>query len=200
MGIFSFNGNKIITASSGGALVSNDKKLLEKARFLSSQAKDNAPYYLHSEVGYNYRMSNILAGVARAQLKVLNERVSARRNIQKIYKNGLKNIKQIEWIEDSPGNRSNCWLSVFKINSIKYEHEASDLIAFLISRNIEARYVWKPLHGQPLFKESILFSDSKEIFCDQVFQTGVCLPSSSNMLIDDQKLIIDSIKYFFGKQ
>lgn len=192
-GIYSFNGNKIITTSGGGALISKDKNLIDRARFLSTQAKDVSPHYEHSEVGYNYRMSNVLAGIGRGQLKVLDERIISRRRILEKYKNALKSIDSIEWIPDVEGDYSNSWLSVLSINPNKTNIKANILINSLLNNKIEARYVWKPMHLQKLFSESQYYMSGKESFCDYLFETGVCLPSSSNMTSDQQDFVIESI-------
>ena len=192
-GIYSFNGNKIITTSGGGALISKDKKLIDRARFLSTQAKDSSPHYEHSEVGYNYRMSNVLAGIGRGQLKVLNDRINSRRRVLEKYKNGLKSIDSIEWIPDVEGDYSNSWLSVLSINPNKTNITASMLIGSLLKDKIEARHVWKPMHQQKLFSKSQYYMEGKKSFCDYLFETGVCLPSSSNMRSDQQDFVIEKI-------
>ena len=197
-GIFSFNGNKIITTSGGGALVSDDEGLIKKARFLSTQAKDAAPHYEHTEVGYNYRMSNILAGVGRGQLKVLDDRVNSRRNVLKLYKAGLKEIEAIEWMPEPEGDYSNCWLSVLIINPMKTDITVKKLITYLSESNIEARHVWKPMHIQPLFDGCKYFSINEKSYCDYLFETGVCLPSSSNITIEQQNVVIQKITQIFS--
>jgi dTDP-4-amino-4,6-dideoxygalactose transaminase len=198
-GIFSFNGNKIITTSGGGALVSHDKKLIEKARFLSTQAKDPRPHYEHSNIGYNYRMSNVLAGIGRGQLKVLNERVSSRQKILEKYKKSLKMIDSIDWIPDVKGNVSNSWLSVLTINPKKTSITAKILIEALLMKNIEARHVWKPMHQQPLFDKNKYYTAVDESFSDYLFKTGVCLPSSSNISVHQQDYVIKNIIEVFSK-
>ena len=196
-GIFSFNGNKIITTSSGGALVSDDEEIIKKARFLSTQAKDPSPHYEHTEIGYNYRMSNILAGVGRGQLKVLDDRVSARRKIFQYYKTKLNQIDAIEWMPEPSKDYSNRWLSVFIINPSKTNITNNKLIEFLSELNIEARHVWKPMHQQPVFNGLQYFMAAKESYCDYLFDNGVCLPSSSNMTVEQQNVVIDSINQVF---
>jgi len=192
-GIFSFNGNKIITTSGGGALVSNDKELIDKARFLSTQAKDVAPYYEHSEIGYNYRMSNILAGVGRGQLKVLDSRVSARREIFSRYKAGLKGVSSIKWMPEPCEDYSNRWLSVFIIDPSISSVSVKDVINSLSLQGIEARNLWKPMHRQPVFIDAPYFSSGQESYCDYLFDNGVCLPSSSSLTTKQQDVIIDKI-------
>jgi dTDP-4-amino-4,6-dideoxygalactose transaminase len=194
-GIFSFNGNKIITTSGGGMLVSDDETLIEKARFLSTQARDPAPYYQHSEVGYNYRMSNVLAGIGRGQLQVLSDRVDLRRSIFKRYKEAFAGIDCIDWMPEPKGDYSNRWLSVFSLNPEKTSITSEGIVQRLASNNIEARLVWKPLHLQPLFKDTAYFSGSKgNSFCDYLFRTSICLPSASNMTIEQQNTVISLVK------
>ena len=192
-GIFSFNGNKIITTSGGGALISEDESLIKKARFLSTQAKDAAPHYEHTEIGYNYRMSNILAGVGRGQLKVLVSRVKSRRKVFEFYKDNLSKIEAIEWMPEAANSYSNRWLSVFVLNPHKSKVKAKELIDALSNLNIEARHVWKPMHNQPLFCGSEYFSCAEESYCDYLFENGVCLPSSSNITLAQQVTVIKAI-------
>jgi len=196
-GIFSFNGNKIITTSGGGALVSNDKEMIEKARFLSMQAKDPAPHYEHTQVGYNYRMSNILAGIGRGQLKVLKDRVNARRKVFELYRNRLIKIDAIQWMPEPDQYCSNRWLSVFILDPLKTNVTAKELIEVLSKSNIEARHVWKPMHQQPIFQNCQYFSNGQESYCDYLFNNGVCLPSSSNMTIDQQEVVIKELLDIF---
>ena len=162
-GIFSFNGNKIITTSGGGMLVSDDHEAIQKARFLSAQAKDSAPYYQHSQVGYNYRMSNILASVGRSQLKVLDQRVESRRNIFKSYNMFLADLPEISFMPELEHTRSNRWLTALTISEEHTEVSVSSLLKALQDENIEARHVWKPLHMQPLFKKCKYFLKYKQL-------------------------------------
>ena len=158
-GIYSFNGNKIITTSGGGMLVSNDVEALRKARFLATQARDPAPHYQHSEVGYNYRMSNILAGVGRAQLQVLQDRVHARRQIFDRYYQELSHIPGIQFMPELEDTYSNRWLTVLTVDEEKTGVPIQALLKQLENENIEARPVWKPLHMQPLFEGcNVLFA------------------------------------------
>jgi pyridoxal phosphate-dependent aminotransferase EpsN len=196
-GIFSFNGNKIITTSGGGALVSNDKEMIEKARFLSTQAKDPAPHYEHTQVGYNYRMSNVLAGIGRGQLKVLKDRVNARRKVFELYRNRLIKIDAIQWMPEPDQYYSNRWLSVFILDPQKTNVTAKELIEVLSKSNIEARHVWKPMHQQPIFQNCQYFSNGLGSYCDYLFNNGVCLPSSSNMTIDQQEVVIKNLLDIF---
>lgn len=194
-GIFSFNGNKIITTSGGGMLVSNDKEALKRARFLATQARDNALHYQHSVVGYNYRLSNILAGVGRAQLEVLNERVKSRRAVFNRYFEALGSVEGIDFmpeLEDTYGNR---WLTTLTLNPEKINISPYELIAELAKENIEARPVWKPLHLQPLFEGSAFYAHSEEYaVSERLFEQGLCLPSGSNMTFEQQERVIAKVK------
>jgi pyridoxal phosphate-dependent aminotransferase EpsN len=196
-GIFSFNGNKIITTSGGGMLVSNDTEALSRARFLATQARDQAPHYQHSKMGYNYRMSNILAGVGRAQLEVLDERVNARREVFDRYRIAFSDIDAIEMMPEAEFGRSTKWLSALTINPDKTPLRPMDIINWLNDENIEARPVWKPLHLQPLFEGLKYFTHSEESVSDRLFDTGICLPSGSNMTVEQQQRVIDQVKKCF---
>src|SRR5690606_29019611 len=152
IGVYSFNGNKIITTSGGGMLVTDDKALADRARFLATQARDPAPHYQHSVIGYNYRMSNILAGVGRGQLGVLKDRVAARRAVFETYKAELSDISWLEWMPEPEWSYSTHWLTVCTIASDNHQIRSSELIAALAADLIEARPVWKPMHLQPVFQ------------------------------------------------
>lgn len=178
MGIFSFNGNKILTTSGGGMLVSNNKNLIAKAKFLSTQAKENEPWYEHKEVGYNYRMSNILAAVGVAQMEVLDERISKKREIFSWYKKLLDEDFMPE-IENSLGNR---WLTTLQLKNKNPEK----IIKELAKHNIESRFLWKPMHLQPIFKNSINVVDGTS---KNMFDTGICLPSGTTLKKKDVKNI-----------
>lgn len=194
-GIFSFNGNKIITTSGGGMLVSNNTEALAKARFLATQARDPAPHYQHSRMGYNYRMSNVLAGIGREQLLVLEERVRARRKIFEIYHQELEHLPMVSFMPELANTYSNRWLTVLTIDTAQPSKVINKILSSLESENIEARPVWKPLHMQPLFSKYKYYSDeSKESIAEQLFQTGVCLPSGSNLSLLDQMRVIDCLK------
>jgi dTDP-4-amino-4,6-dideoxygalactose transaminase len=188
-GIFSFNGNKIITTSGGGMLISKDFDLIERARFLSTQAKESLPYYEHNEVGYNYRMSNVLAGIGRGQLKVLDQRVSERRAINAYYQKTLVH-ESLQWMPEPKDDQSNRWLSVVSLNPKKTKVTPEYLVNALSKKNIEVRRVWKPMHLQPLFSECSYFLHKKQSFCDYIYQTSVCLPSASNMTRVQQDYVI----------
>lgn len=198
-GIFSFNGNKIITTSGGGMLVSNDAAAIHKARFLATQARDPAPHYQHSKVGYNYRMSNVLAGIGRAQLEVLEERVEARRAIFERYQLELSEIPGIQFMPEINGTYSNRWLTAMTIHEREAGISVNQLIEMLAAENIEARPVWKPLHMQPLFKTVKYFSHTEKYsVSEKLFANGICLPSGSNMEELDQTRVINCIKNFMS--
>ena len=195
-GIYSFNGNKIITTSGGGALISENTGAIEKARFLATQARDQAPYYQHSVLGYNYRMSNLLAGVGRAQLQVIEDRVSIRRQIFDRYYKELADVPGIKFMPELENTRSNRWLTTLTLNEKETGISASKLLEILNENNIEARHVWKPLHLQPLFKNNLYYSHSEnENIAEHLFQTGLCLPSGSNLTEDEQNRVIYCLKH-----
>ncbi|WP_088012695.1 DegT/DnrJ/EryC1/StrS family aminotransferase [Gottfriedia acidiceleris] len=194
LGIYSFNGNKIITTSGGGALVSDNKELIQKARFLATQARDPAPYYQHSESGFNYRMSNLLAGVGRAQLQVLDDRVNTRRQIFNRYFEELAHIPGISFMPELANTRSNRWLTTLTINEKETGISSKTLINILNTNNIETRHVWKPLHLQPIFKNIKYYSHTKhEHIAEQLFEKGMCLPSGSSLTDEEQNRIISCL-------
>lgn len=194
IGVYSFNGNKIITTSGGGMLVSDDRELVEKARFLSTQARESSSWYEHKEVGYNYRMSNILAGIGRGQLKVLEDRVKARRAIFDVYRDGLKDIPDIRWMPEAGFGCSTRWLTVCTIDPASGVGPV-DFISRLSGYGIEARHVWKPMHRQPLFRTCAYYPyEPGGSFADEAFASGVCLPSGSNMTGAQQERIIRAIR------
>lgn len=183
-GILSFNGNKIITTSGGGALLSNDKEMTEKARFLSTQARDNAPHYQHSEIGYNYRMSNLLAAVGRGQMEVIDERVAARRAINQSYREALAGIPGIAF-HTAPSDKyfSNYWLSAITVDPEKTGGTTrEDIRLALEAENIESRPLWKPMHMQPVFSGCPAFINGVS---EALFNDGICLPSGSGMTEND---------------
>ncbi len=186
--ILSFNGNKIITTSGGGALISRNKEYTDKAIYLATQARDNEVHYQHSEVGYNYRMSNVLAGIGRGQMEVLEERVSARRFNYKFYFDNLKSIPEIEFLHEPKGYTSNRWLTCILTPS--YDIRESIRLA-LLDENIESRPLWKPMHMQPVFENHLNFSDGTS---EDLFNRGLCLPSGSNLLEEDLIRIVAIIK------
>jgi dTDP-4-amino-4,6-dideoxygalactose transaminase len=199
LGVFSFNGNKIITTSGGGMLVSDDLDLIEKARFLATQARDPAPHYQHSEIGYNYRMSNILAGVGRGQLKVLGDRVAARRRIFETYRRELADVDLLEWMPEPDWSFSNRWLTVATLRA-EAPLDATELVRALAGEMIEARPVWKPMHLQPVFDGCRLFSAADAPVADRLFGTGVCLPSGSNMSDEQLERVIGTLRRLLGKR
>ncbi|OZI68281.1 aminotransferase class I/II-fold pyridoxal phosphate-dependent enzyme [Bordetella genomosp. 1] len=180
MGIFSFNGNKIITTSGGGMLVANDKAIADKARFLATQARDPAPHYQHSEIGFNYRMSNILAGVGRGQLKVLEDRVESRRHVYAQYLEHFERLPGVQMMPEPAWSYSTHWLSALTLDP-KTGLTPADLIRALAAERIEARPVWKPMHLQPVFESCAYFKHGDESVSDGLFHNGLCLPSGSNM-------------------
>jgi dTDP-4-amino-4,6-dideoxygalactose transaminase len=182
-GILSFNGNKIITTSGGGALVSNDKEAIEKARFFSTQSRDNAPHYQHSEIGYNYRMSNIAAGIGRGQLEVLDEWVTRRRANFNFYKTSLN----FEWQEEKKGYFSNRWLSCALLESFEQRER---LRLKLHEKNIETRPLWKPMHLQPIFAQ---YPKHINGVSEMFFEKGLCFPSGSNLSNSNLDQIVASI-------
>jgi len=194
MGILSFNGNKIITTSGGGALISNDEKYIKKARFLATQARDDAPHYQHSEIGYNYRMSNIVAGIGRGQMEVLPLRIEKKREIFAFYKELFSEIPEVTLLEEpSKDYFSNYWLTSIIINSKDKDREGLRLA--LEADNIEARPLWKPMHLQPVFADCPAYVDGTS---EQLFNNGLCMPSDSNMTEDDRirikKVVLDYFK------
>ncbi|WP_042374343.1 DegT/DnrJ/EryC1/StrS family aminotransferase [Neobacillus jeddahensis] len=193
-GIFSFNGNKIITTSGGGMLVSNNTEALKKAHFLAAQSKDAARYYQHSQIGYNYRLSNILAGLGRSQLSVLEERIKARRSIFEIYHQELSHLPAVSFMPELNNTLSNRWLTALTINNEETDMSVTELLTALESENIEARHVWKPLHLQPLYINCKYYSHKTFNVSEQLFQSGICLPSGSNLTLQDQMRVIECIK------
>jgi len=194
-GIYSFNGNKIITTSGGGMLLSDDTEALEKALFWATQARDKAPWYQHSEMGYNYRMSNIVAAIGRGQLTVLDERVKARREVFQRYKEALGDIPGVRFMPEASYGQANRWLTVMTLDSNYTSITPMQIIKTLEAENIEARPVWKPMHLQPLFAGCMYFTHEEGIsISDQLFNSGVCLPSGSSLSIDDQQRVIQIIR------
>jgi dTDP-4-amino-4,6-dideoxygalactose transaminase len=185
----SFNGNKIITTSGGGALVAKNAATAEKARFLSTQARDAAPHYQHSHIGYNYRMSNICAGIGRGQMEVLNERVQQRRANYEWYTNVLAETEGIEFLPEPEGYYSNRWLTTVLIKHPSRTRE--DLRMALDAENIEARPLWKPMHCQPIFKDAPFYGDGTS---EILFRDGLCLPSGSNLTREEKDRVLKQIK------
>src|SRR5699024_2610780 len=187
-GIFSFNGNKIITTSGGGMLVSENKERVEKVRFWSTQARDKARHYQHSEIGYNYRMSNVVAGIGRGQLKVLDDRVTKKKYIYEYYKRELKDLQGIGFMPENEWDNCNRWLSCITLDG---KVRPLDIIEALEKDNIESRPIWKPMHLQPVFKEyDYIGLDVGE----KLFENGLCLPSDTKMIDEDLDRVVEIIR------
>ncbi|WP_370476217.1 DegT/DnrJ/EryC1/StrS family aminotransferase [Tamlana flava] len=192
IGVFSFNGNKIITTSGGGAIVVNSKEQKDKAIFLSTQARDNAPHYEHSTIGHNYRMSNVLAGIGRGQMEVLEEHVAARRRNFEFYKKHLSKFNSISFLEEPENFFSNRWITCITTDS--YELREGMRLA-LQEDDIESRPLWKPMHMQPVFKDSIYFANG---ISEDLFNRGLCLPSGSNLTEDDLHRVLNILIEFLN--
>lgn len=194
--ILSFNGNKIITTSGGGALVGPTKETKEKTIFLSTQARDNAPHYQHSEIGYNYRLSNICAGIGRGQMEVLSDRIQQRRAINEFYKDVFSNIDAVNLFSEASSDFfSNHWLSSITIDKKVTTRTNQELMAAFAEENIETRPLWKPMHLQPVFNDCQYYG---ETVSEELFTAGLCLPSGSNITNDDKNRIYEVIsKYQF---
>jgi dTDP-4-amino-4,6-dideoxygalactose transaminase len=192
-GVFSFNGNKIITTSGGGMLVSDDEEKIKKVRFWSTQSRDAARHYQHSELGFNYRMSNVVAGIGRGQLKVLEQRVAKKKYIFEFYKRELGSLEGVEFMPINDWNEPNYWLSVM---TLKGKVRPLDVMEALEKENIESRPVWKPMHIQPFFAEyDYVGGDVSE----KLFENGVCLPSDTKMTDEDLERICSIIKGLWSK-
>ena len=194
--ILSFNGNKIITTSGGGALISKDILIKNKAIFLATQARDNAPHYQHTELGYNYRMNNISAGIGCAQMKFLDNRIQSRRNMHQFYVDIFKNIEGVEvFSEPNSDYFSNHWLTAIIIDPEKAAGKTREALRlFLEQSNIESRPLWKPMHLQPIFESYPYYGDK---ISENLFVNGLCLPSSSNINEEEKKRIYEQIQLFF---
>lgn len=192
-GVFSFNGNKIITTSGGGALLCHSEAVKKKAVFLATQAKEDAVYYEHTQVGYNYRMSNISASIGLGQLEVLSEHIQHRKQNHHFYKQLFENLSEVT-LHQEPNEDfiSNHWLTVIQLASFE-QREALRL--HLEKYNIESRPVWKPMHLQPLFQDNLYFGDD---LADKLFDNGLCLPSGSNLSEEDKNCIKEAIELFFN--
>jgi len=195
LGIYSFNGNKIITTSGGGMLVGDDESLIERARFLATQARTPAGHYEHEEVGFNYRMSNILAGIGRGQLQVLGERVAQRRNVFDRYRSELEDLEAIRWMPEPAGHRSTRWLTAATLDLTRTDHDVPSLVASLADAGIEARRIWKPMHRQPVFGGHGYWPHHpRESVSDRLFDRGLCLPSGSGMTQQQQDRVIRRLR------
>jgi len=188
IGILSFNGNKIITTSGGGALVTKDKAIKDKAIFLATQARDDAPHYQHSNVGYNYRMSNVLAGIGRGQMEVIDDRVEARRKNYFYYYENLNEYKEIEFLEEPKNYFSNRWLTCILTDSYKMRET---IRLALLKENIESRPLWKPMHVQPIFEKYPKYINGTS---EDLFERGICLPSGSDLTEEALRRIVTIIK------
>jgi len=196
IGIYSFNGNKIITTSGGGMLVSEDEKLVEKARFFATQARDPAPHYQHSEIGYNYRLSNVLAGIGRGQLLVLEDRVQARRHNCEVYQAELGHLPGIDFMPEASFCRATRWLTCITIDPEKFGRDREEIRLTLAQQKIETRPVWKPLHLQPVFGDCECVGGE---VAEDLFNRGLCLPSGSNLTEEDLARVINGIKEIHAK-
>ena len=196
-GVLSFNGNKIITTSGGGALVCNTQEDKDKAVFLATQARDNAPHYQHSHIGYNYRMSNITAGIGRGQMEVLPSRVEARRAMNKFYQDLFADIDGVTvFVEPSSDYYSNHWLSAILVDPKVAGKTREELRLALLEDDIESRPLWKPMHMQPIFANSPYYGTNVS---EELFENGLCLPSGSNLTDEERARISKKIKEVFGK-
>ncbi len=198
-GVVSFNGNKIITTSGGGMLLCDNLRKVEKVKFWATQARDNAPHYQHSELGYNYRMSNILAGIGRGQMEVLDERIEQRRANFDFYKQALQGIKGISFLKEQAGSKSNRWLTIIVVdpkltpNGITRE----DIRLALERENIETRPLWKPMHMQPVFEKAPYFGKGIAM---KLFKNGLCLPSGSNLTDAEKERVVKAIENVFNSK
>jgi dTDP-4-amino-4,6-dideoxygalactose transaminase len=190
-GVFSFNGNKIITTSGGGMLVSKDETLIAHARKLASQARDPAPHYQHSEIGYNYRLSNVLAGIGRGQLRVLDRRLEQKRRIFEAYVRGLGDVPGIAFMPEAGWGRNTRWLTVLTVDPEEFGATAEDICAALEAKAIESRPAWKPMHLQPVFSGCEYYGTG---VADRLFEVGLCLPSGTALDGDDLDRIIDIVR------
>lgn len=197
IGIYSFNGNKIITTSGGGMMVSNNEEYTKKATFWATQSREAKRHYEHKEVGYNYRMSNVVAGIGRGQLKVLNDRIAKKKEIYETYQNAFEAIDDIEMMNICDFGQPNYWLSVLTLKQSS-PVKPLDLILALEAEKIESRPVWKPMHMQPIFKQYPFFTVSKHLpVSEDYFNRGICLPSDTKMTKEQQNRIIKLIKQLF---
>lgn len=197
VGIYSFNGNKIITTSGGGMLVSGDAGLIEHARKLATQARDPAPHYQHSEIGYNYRLSNVLAGIGRGQLRVLADRVAARRRNFEYYRIALGDLPGLEFMPEAPWGTHSRWLTCLTIDPAEYGADREAVRFALEAENIEARPVWKPMHLQPVFAE---YERAGGAVAEDLFTRGLCLPSGSNLTPNDLERVVSAIREMWERR
>ncbi|WP_368854148.1 DegT/DnrJ/EryC1/StrS family aminotransferase [Desulfovibrio sp. JC022] len=191
MAAYSFNGNKIITSSGGGMLGSDNEEMISRARWLSQQAKEPEPYYEHKEIGYNYRMSNLVAAVGRGQVEVIPERVKRKREIFDYYEQELDSCSGLSFMPEADYGQCNRWLSVMLVDKNEFGAFPDDIRITLEKENIESRPVWKPMHNQPVFKDNTVFGGKVS---EDLFERGLCLPSGTAMTADEQQRIVDLIK------
>ena len=192
-GIYSFNGNKIITTSSGGALVSNNKKLIDRAKFLATQARDDAFHYQHSVIGYNYRISNVCAAIGLGQLDVLSHRVERKREIFNFYKNSLSDISDITFLEEKGKCFSNYWLTTILLDR-NSTIDINTIRSYMLKNNIECRPLWKPMHMQPVFSDCLSYTNGVS---EDLFNRGICLPSGTNMSHQDLERVVNTIREIY---
>jgi dTDP-4-amino-4,6-dideoxygalactose transaminase len=190
-GVFSFNGNKIITTSGGGMLASYDGSLIERAQFLATQARDPAPHYQHSTIGYNYRMSNVLAAIGRGQLRVLSDRVGARRQNFNYYEKALGDLPGLKFMPEAPYGRSTRWLTCVTIEPDEFGATREEVRLALEAENIESRPVWKPMHLQPVFAECRVRGGAVS---EEIFEKGLCLPSGSSLTTQDLGRVCEIVR------
>ncbi|WP_373521475.1 DegT/DnrJ/EryC1/StrS family aminotransferase [Aquiflexum sp.] len=195
-GIFSFNGNKIITTGGGGALLSSNQERIEKAKYLSVQARENYKYYVHKEVGFNYCMNNMSAAIGLAQIAKLDHKIERRRSVYQNYVEFLKNFDGITFLDEPTGFYSNRWLSSILIDKTKTGFTNEDLRISLLNQNIESRYLWKPLHTQPSFKDCLYYGNRVS---EDLFDKGLCLPSSEDLTLSDQERIVKVVSDLLNK-
>lgn len=196
IGIYSFNGNKIITTSGGGMMISNHQAHVEKARFWATQAREAARHYEHKELGYNNRMSNVLAGIGRGQLQVLETRIQQKKAIFKRYEEAFKEIEGLNMMPIREYGEPNYWLSCAILDA-ECQIRPLDIILALEAENIESRPIWKPMHLQPIFKDYPYYMDDNHSVSEDVFNRGICLPSDTKMTIEEQEYVIEIIKSLF---
>jgi len=195
MGVLSFNGNKIITTGGGGAIISDNEQFVIQARFLATQARDQAPHYQHSQIGYNYRLSNVSAGIGRGQMLVLTDRIKKRRSNFEFYLKNLSGIPGFGFLPEPEGHFSNRWLTTITIDPDKANGNTREIIRHLLEKeNIESRPLWKPMHLQPVFEKHPSYTNGTS---EKLFNTGLCLPSGSNLTRESLDIVIETIKAIF---
>jgi len=188
---FSFNGNKLITTSGGGMLVSREGDLIAHARKLSTQAREPAPHYEHTEIGFNYRLSNLLAAVGRAQLEVLPDRLAARRRVNETYRGLLADVPGVSFMPEAPYGRSNCWLTCILVNPAEAGTDRETIRLALEAEDIEARPLWKPMHLQPVYRDAPVYGGEVSA---SLFERGLCLPSGSALTEADQERVVETLR------